>query len=361
MNRKKIGIIAASIATLGLVGFTTVLGLNQKAATVTEALNRSTNIYVKGSWDNFTGESTAFKMFYDGETEDHYYLYHLTVTFSVGDTFQVHDKEHNVWCSWFAATDGFTGGNASNVNIEVTKAGRYTLHYKYKDINTKEIYKIDSGTSGKNGFFINGDGWSDVYVHSWGGVDTGFPGHLAEYTGALVNGHGLFRFEIDSANTMVQFSNGSNSRQTGDLSFVQGECWCFTVTGADYNPVGKLVGNLIEYMAPKTYLANTYRQSICGITQSEASILVGLYDGLSETSKGIADVSTIATNDVGQGGTATVLQMMPYIRSLANGGTSAGTVNASGFANATTAMVATAALGVAAAAGIVFVRKRKLI
>ena len=361
--KAKILSVVASIGVFGLVGVTTALALNQKAAIVTDALRRSSGVYVKGSWDDF-GQTDAFKMFYDGSSNDGYHLYHLTVTFSAGDQFKIHDSEHGKWCSYYAATDGFSGGNSEGDNIHVTKAGRYTLRYRYKDDNNKDIYQIDSGTSGKYGFFVNGANWT-VYVHSWQSANAGntttWPGDPAEYLNASIGGHGLFRFEIKDDHDLMKFDNNGAS-ETDALSFVQGECWCAGVDGSIYQPVGKFVGSIIEYMAPKTYLANEYRQSICGITQSEAKALVGLYDGFTTDQKNVADGSSITTNNVGQGGTATIPQIMPYLRKLASGGTNAGTVNVSASnPNATVAMATTASVGVAAAAGIVFVRKRKLI
>ena len=145
--------------------------------------------------------------------------------------------------------------------------GQTTADQSVKDefesrINTLSQYtgEIEVRKLYQDYYFINNKGWSEVYAYAWEGSskNASWPGVKMTKCGVDSSNNDIYKISFNSAGEFgnIIFDNGSNSKQTVDISLTTNKYNAFSISGSSNN---KYTVNNFSYQppAPEEKLSNT--------------------------------------------------------------------------------------------------------
>lgn len=219
-------------------------------------------------------------------------------------------SEYNTWWQyeyddgWVWIDGGFDPGyeyQFKNIQYKSGSGPKYFNCEKYK------IGEITDNISNPTVYFVDGYSWGsgNVRVHYWGGTaSTTYPGSVMTDTGLRLkayvgeteySGLKIFKYTISGSVAYVQFNN--NSSKTGDLRPVNGQVYFYGVSAETYGVVANFLVDTQSKMGSYTYGGRTFTNSICHLSQSQASTFVSTYDNLA-TNYGSGVASSVAGSGI---------------------------------------------------------------
>ena len=132
------------LLTIGALAFgATAAGLVEaKSAQLAKAEDaKSTGVYLTGSFTSWN--DTDLMYIKTGTT----YQYYLTRSMASGDTFKVHDKDHDAWVNSLDASISatlFSVQTSGDYNVICNTAGLYKVSYTYSNSSTRWISSIEA-------------------------------------------------------------------------------------------------------------------------------------------------------------------------------------------------------------------------
>lgn len=240
-----------------------------------------------------------------------------------------------------------------------------TLYAKYVAAKTQQTV------------YFSHSGFANTYIYSFGGNEQfgAWPGTkiTAVTNGATFNGVGaVYKMPLfaEYADTHIIFNNnlsGTDAKQTNNLKISDGALYLIddatdstgsTDMGAAANVVYEI--NLVRNAVAGTL--HLLEDSICGVSQTEASELIGKYNALTNAQKAYVDASTDYTydsTDTGKKVNVPFTSLIAQLSTIANSGGSPSIVLVGSGEDASFLLIVTLTAMVASLGAVIAIASRK--
>lgn len=169
-------------------------------------------------------------------------------------------------------------------------------NYKNFKCEVYRIGKIKDNAQNSTFYFVDGYSWHasrSVTAYFWGGTASSgsYPGvtmsdsslRIKAFVGETeYSGLHIYEYTLSGSAAYVKFSNNNGGQATGDLVLNDGGIYFYGVSG-DYQPVVELLVSLKSGLGSYTYKGRTFSNSICHLSQVQASSFISTYDNLIST------------------------------------------------------------------------------
>ena len=168
-----------------------------------------------------------------------------------------------------------------------------------KKLFKAEVYRIGEirdNAQNSTFYFVDGYSWhvsKSVTAYFWGGTASAgsYPGktmsdsslRLKAFVGETeFSGLYIMQYTLSGSAAYVKFSNNNGGQETGDLVLTDGGIYFYGVSDTS-RPVIELLISLKSKLGSYSYGGKNFSQSICHLSQTDASSFVSTYDNLVST------------------------------------------------------------------------------